>query len=257
MLAPAPDGTPPTEDFLDGTLSGCFIPQIVYATLFAYNDTMFGADAKPKTVADIFDTGRFPGKRALEKKPDANLEWALMADGVPAAKVYETLSTPEGVARAFRKLDTIKDQIIWWEAGAQPPQLLADKEVSIASGYNGRFFNAQVNEKQPFVIMWDGQVFEIDGWVVPKGKLTQQMKDYLYFATDTQRLADQAKYISYGPARKSSAPLVSTHADSGIDMKPHMPTNPANFFNPIKKDAQWWADNGDDMRERYSAWLAR
>jgi putative spermidine/putrescine transport system substrate-binding protein len=46
------------------------------------------------------------------------------------------------------------------------------------------------------------------------------------FATDTQRLADQAKYISYGPARKSSAPLVGKHADLGIDMAPHMPTDP-------------------------------
>ncbi len=82
--------------------------------------------------------------------------------------------------------------MVWWEAGAQPPQLLADKEVTIASGYNGRFFNAQVTEKQPFTIIWDGQLFELDGWVVPKGKLNADMKAYLKFATDTQRLADQA-----------------------------------------------------------------
>ncbi len=34
-----------------------------------------------------------------------------------------------GVDRAFAKLDTIKDSVVWWEAGAQPPQLLADGEV--------------------------------------------------------------------------------------------------------------------------------
>jgi putative spermidine/putrescine transport system substrate-binding protein len=127
----------------------------------------------------------------------------------------------------------------------------------MASGYNGRLFNAQVVEDQPFELIWDGQLFELDGWVVPTGKLTDRMKDYLHFATDTQRLADQAKYISYGPARNSSAPMVSTHAETGIDMKPHMPTAPGNFETPIQKNAQWWANNGDEMSERFNAWLAR
>jgi len=255
ILAAAPDGTPASKDFLGG-MNGCFIPQIVYATLFAYNDELFTGE-KPSTIADIFDLEKFPGKRSLQKIPDGNLEWALMASGVPADKVYEKLDTEEGIAMAFKKLDEIKDSVVWWEAGAQPPQLLADKEVSIASGFNGRFFGAQVTEKQPFTIIWDGQLAEIDGWVVPKGKLTDDLKAYLKFATDTQRLADQSKYISYGPARASSAALVGKHADTGIDMKPHMPTNPENFKNPIIKNAEWWANNKDDMNERFNAWLAK
>ena len=255
ILAPAPDGTVASKDFLGG-LNGCFIPQIYYATLFAYNDELFTGE-KPSTINDIFDLKKFPGKRSLQKIPAGNLEWALMADGVGAKDIYDVLSTEEGVARAFKKLDTIKDSVVWWEAGAQPPQLLSDKEVSIASGYNGRFFGAQVEEKQPFTLIWDGQLAEIDGWAVPKGKLTAEMKEYLKFATDTQRLADQSKFISYGPARRSSAALVGTHAATGIDMKPHMPTNPANFTNPIIKNAEWWANNNDDMNERFNAWLAK
>lgn len=257
MLAAAPDGTPPSKDFIEGSLSGCFIPEIVYATLFAYNKTLFPND-KPKTIADVFDLKKFPGKRGFEKTPYGNLEWALAADGVPYDKVYEVLGTKEGLDRAFAKLDTVKDQVVWWEKGAQPPQLLADKEVAIASCYNGRIFDAQVKEKQPFEIIWDGQVFELDGWVIPKG--TPNMKavmEYLFFAADTQRLADQARWISYGPARKSSAPLVSTHAETGVDMKPHMPTHPDNFKTAIKKDAAWWSDNYDAISQRFSAWLAK
>lgn len=254
ILAAAPDGTLPSKDFVGG-LNGCFIPQIVYATMFAYNNESF-PDAKPTSIKDIFDLNKFPGKRSLQKVPDGNLEWALMADGVAADKVYDVLSTDEGVDRAFKRLDTIKDSVVWWEAGAQPAQLLADKEVAIASSFNGRIFNAQVVEKQPFTIIWDGQLAEIDGWAIPKGKLDEGMKAYLKFATDTQRLADQAKYISYGPARKSSAPLIGNHADTGVDMKPHMPTNPENFKNPVIKNAEWWANNKDDMNERFNAWLA-
>jgi putative spermidine/putrescine transport system substrate-binding protein len=254
-LNPGADGTPVMEDFIEGSLYGCYVPTIVYATLFSYNDNAFPGE-KPKTIADVFNIEKFPGKRALQKIPDANLEWALAADGVPYEDVYKVLGTPEGVDRAFAKLDTIKDNVIWWEAGAQPPQLLADEEVAIASAYNGRIFNAQVVENQPFTLIWDGQVFELDGYIVPKDAPHKKAAmDYLRFATDTQRLADQTKYISYGPARKSSAPLVSTHKETGVEMAPHMPTNPANFKTPIKKNAEFWADNGDELRQRFNAWL--
>ena len=144
------------------------------------------------------------------------------------------MSTEEGIERALAKLDTIKDDVIWWSAGAETPQLLADGEVVMGSTYNGRLFSVIAEQKQPVEMLWDWQVFDFDGWVVPEDlpedRLNRVMH-FLRFATDTQRLADQAKYISYGPARDSSQPLVSTHADLGIEMAPHMPTNPANQKN--------------------------
>jgi putative spermidine/putrescine transport system substrate-binding protein len=93
-----------------------------------------------------------------------------MADGVAPAEVYAVLGTPEGVDRAFAKLDTIKNDVVWWEAGAQPPQLLADGEVSMTTAYNGRIFAAAIDEGKPFQIVWDGQIYENEGlYVVPKG----------------------------------------------------------------------------------------
>lgn len=254
-LAAAPDGTPASKDFITGALGECFVTSIVYSNIVAFNTEMFPGK-KPSSIADVFDLKNFPGKRALQKKPVNNLEWALMADGVSADKVYAMLGTEAGIQRAFAKLDTIKDNVIWWEEGAQPPQLLADKEVAFGSGYNGRIFNATVVEKQPFEIIWDAQVFELDGWVVPKGKMSK-VKDYLKFATDTQRLADQAKYISYGPGRASSAALVSTHLATGIEMKPHMPTYGPNFKTALPKDDAFWADHLDELTERFNAWLAK
>ena len=253
-MAAAPDGTPASKDFLDGTLaSECFVPQIIYSTTFAYRKDAWGGK-KPKTMSDVFDTKKFPGKRTLQKKPVNNLEWALIADGVPLDKIYAVLDTDKGKDRAFKKLDTIKKDVIWWTEGAVPPQLLADKEAVFGTGYNGRWFSAIAEEKQPFAMLWDGQVLDIDGWAVPaKGKNVKAVMKFLKFATDTQRLADQAKYISYGPARKSSGPMVSKHATLGIDMGPHMPTKYAEqgFLTNFK----WWADNGDEMNERFAAWL--
>ena len=81
--------------------------------------------------------------------------------------------------------------------------------------------------------------------------------DFLKFATDTQRLADQAKYISYGPARASSAPLVGKLEGTDIEMAPFMPTDPANATNVLHYDYTWWADHRDDLDAKFQAWLAQ
>lgn len=260
-LAPAPDGTPATEDFGDLIVADCFIPEIVYSTTFGYRtDVAAWGGKEPADVCAVFDLENFPGKRSLEKRPINNLEWALLCDGVPAEEVYDTLATDEGVARALAKLDTIKSETIWWSAGAETPQRLADGEAVIGSTYNGRLFSVIEEQKQPVKMLWDWQVFDLDGWVIPAGVPEKDMpaiRSFIRFATDTQRLADQAKYISYGPARKSSAPLVSTHADLGIEMGPHMPTDPENAKTTLLYNYEWWADYRDDLDAKFQAWLAQ
>ena len=258
-LAAAPDGTSASDDFGDLLVSDCFIPQIVYSTTFGYRTDLVG-DTPPSDVCAVFDLETYPGKRSLEKRPLNNLEWALVCDGVPADKVYEVLATEEGQAQALAKLDTIKDEVIWWSAGADTPQLLADGEVVMGSTYNGRLFSLIEEQKQPVAMLWDYQVFDLDGWIVPAG-LPEDRKarvmDFLKFATDTQRLADQAKYISYGPARASSAPLVGKHEELGIDMAPHMPTDPANSETAVLYNFEFWADYRDDLDAKFQAWLAK
>src|SRR6056297_3401677 len=200
-LEPAPDGTDASDDFGDLIVSDCFIPQIVYSTTFGYRTDMVpeGVDA-PDEICDVFDLETYPGKRALEQRPINNIEWALYCDGVAKEDLYDVMSTDEGVDRALAKLDTIKDEVVWWTAGAETPQLLADGEVFMGSTFNGRLFSAIAEQDQPIEMLWDMQSFDLDGWIVPAGlpedRLARVM-DFLKFATDTQRLADQAAYISY------------------------------------------------------------
>lgn len=258
-LAPAPDGTSAEDDFGDLLVSDCFIPQIVYSTTFGYRTDMVG-DTPPTEVCAVFDLEAYPGKRALEKRPINNMEWALYCDGVAKDDIYDVLATPEGQERALAKLDTIKDDVIWWSAGADTPQLLADGEIVMGSTYNGRLFSVIEEQDQPVGMLWDMQVFDLDGWIIPEGLSEErlaQVLDFIYFGTDTQRLADQAKYISYGPARASSAPLVGLHADLGIEMAPHMPTDPNNAANTLLYNYEFWADYRDDIDAKFQAWLAQ
>jgi putative spermidine/putrescine transport system substrate-binding protein len=256
-LPDAPDGTKAADDFLPGTLHECAVASIVWSTIFAYDSSVMGDNA-PKTIADFFDTEKFPGKRGLRKSPKANLELALAADGVATSDIYDVLSTPEGVDRAFAKLDTLKADAVWWEAGAQPPQLLADGEVVMTTAYNGRIFNAVASEGKSFEIVWDAQIYDLDLWVIPKGaKNKDAAMEFLAFSTATEQLAAQASWISYGPARASSASLVgSFHDKPDLKMGPQMPTALENFGTALQNDFEFWADNQDELNERFNTWLA-
>ena len=259
QLAPGDDGSSASDDFGDLIVSDCFIPQIVYSTTAGYRTDLVG-DTPPTSICAIFDTDAYPGMRSLEKRPINNMEWALLCDGVAKADVYDVLETYEGQAQAFAKLDTIKDSVVWWSAGADTPQLLADGEVVMGTTYNGRFFSLIEEQNQPVAMLWDAQVFDLDGWIIPAGLSPEREAralDYVRFATDTQRLADQSKYISYGPARASSALLVSTHATLGIEMAPHMPTDPNNAKNKFLYNYEFWADYRDDIDAKFQAWLAQ
>lgn len=254
-LPPAPDGTPAEEDFDDSYALDCGIQSLTYSTVVAYNRDRLTGPA-PTTMADFFDLERFPGRRGLRRSPLGNLEFALVADGVPVDSVYEVLSEPGGVERAFARLDTIRDATVWWETGAQPPQMLADGEVLMSTAFNGRIFNAQALENQPLEIVWDGQVLAAGYQAIVAGTpRLEAARRFAAFATTTESLANITSYISYAPLRRSSQALVGTHLDTGIEMAPHLPDWPANAANSVIEDPEWWADNLDDMNERFAAWL--
>jgi len=236
--------------FIGAELMECAVPTIVYGTVFGY-DTSKLAEG-PTTINDFFDTAKFPGKRGIQKNPTVNLEWALIADGVDAKDVYTTLSTPEGVDRAFKKLDTIKSDIIFWEAGAQAPQLLADGQVVMTSAWNGRLQTAIDNDKKPFKIVWDHQGLDWDWWAITKGtpKIEEAYR-FVAFASGTGPQAEQTKYIAYGPANKDAIPGIAPAT------LPNLPTAPDNLKTAFNVDPQFWADHGDELKERFNAWLAK
>jgi len=251
------DGTPASEDFLPGAVTECAVSTDIWANVYAYDTTKFPEGAAPTTVADFFDLQKFPGKRGLKKGAKAVLELALMGDGVPPGEVYALLATPEGVDRAFAKLDTIKGDVVWWEAGSQAPQLLADGEVVMTTAYNGRIFNAAISEGKPFKIVWDGQIYENEMYAIPKGAPNKdQALEFIAYATSTEGLRAQAQQISYGPARKSAMKEELIFKDGKTVMAPHLPTAPENMTNSLESSFEFWVDKDAELNERFNAWLA-
>lgn len=249
-LSKGDDGSDAKADLLPGTLTPCSVATISYANVVSYDKAKLGSNP-PTRLEDFFDLKKFPGKRGMKKEPGVNMEWALLADGVPPEKIYETLATPAGVERAFKKLDTIKSQIVWWNAGAQPPQLLASGEVVMTSVYHGRIYDANTKDGKNFAIVWDGQIIVPDQWVVVKGsKNLAAAMDFVRFSTGTKPLAEQTKFIPYAPSRKSSLALVEEKT------KPWLPGS-AQKGRGFQTDAAWWADHADELNQKFAAWIAK
>ena len=246
------DGTAAAKDFFPGAVLPCAVGNSTYTNAIAYDAAKFGANG-PKTMDDFFDTKKFPGKRGLRKDPVAAMEWALIADGVPMADVYKVLATPAGVDRAFRKLDTIKKDVVWWEAGAVMVQRLAAGEVVMTHAWHGRIVSANLKENKNFAIMWDAQLMATDYFVVLQGsKNSAAANELIRFATSTKPLTDLTNHIPYSPSRRSALARVP---DSNPN-KAYLPAA-AHPGRSMTVDAVFWMEHGDDLSKRFQAWLAK
>jgi putative spermidine/putrescine transport system substrate-binding protein len=244
------------KDFSPVRLGDCSVPQNVYAQVIAYDDRAFPG-RKPNTIADFFDLTRFPGKRAIQQSPDAILEWALMAEGVPPSQVHDLLSTSRGLKLAFRKLETIRDAIIWWTDTDQPAALLASGEAVMATGYNGRFFSARINDGAPLGIIWDGRLIGIDVWAVAIDSPNRETAmDFLRFVSQASRQGALATRIPYGPARNSALNHVGLHPDSGIAMIDQLPNSPRHATRSLVRDSAWYAHTQTLRQRHFDAWIA-
>jgi len=263
----APDGTPASEDFFAPMPSECAVGNILYSWNYAYNSN--NVKGTPKTIKDFFNTKKFPGKRAIYNGALTNLEIALAADGVKlgdgGTRVYRKLLADGGIERAMNKIKALctdpNGGCVFWSAGAQPPELLMSGEVVMATGWNGRFFNAIVGEGAPLVQVWDGQGLDYEYFALVKGGPDEaNAKKALAMMTNTEMLAGSAKYIAYAPWRKSSLDVITAgepwYKDGKTVMMPQMPTAPANTKNYFLVDPFFWADYGTEIGEKWEAFKA-
>ena len=201
--------------------------------------------ACPKSWADLFDTAKFPGKRTFYKwSAPGVIEAALLADGVAADKLY-----PLDLDRAFKKLDTIKSDIIWWSGGAQSQQLIASAEAPFGSVWNGRM-TALEKSGVKVETSWEQNITAADALVVPKGAPNAEaaMK-FIALATSAEPQAALAKATGYAPINVESAKLMDPETAKTL---PDQQT-----ASQVNADMNYWADNRDAIGEKWYAWQAK
>lgn len=237
------------SDFMPEAIHECGMGAFAWSTVLGYNADKL--KTVPKSWADFWDLKKIPGKRGMRKGARYNVEFALMADGVPTKDVYKVLSTKEGIDRAFKKLDEIKGSIQWWEAGAQPPQFLVAGDVVMTTVYNGRVDAAQ-REGKNLQVIWTGGIYDLDYWVIPKGSKNKDTAEkFIAFASAPDTQYSYATRIAYGP--------VNVHAFKKMDgkMLANLPTSTANLKDQVQANLKFWTDHGEELEQRFAAWSAR
>ncbi len=220
---------------------------VYYATNYCYNTKAYSKEHHPRTSVDFWDIKKFPGRRSIRNTPVGNLEIALLADGVPRDKIY-----PIDVDRAFKKLDEIKPHIaVWWKEGAQPAQLLTDKEVDLATVMNGRAF-AVYSQGGPIGLEWGDGFLQMSAWSIPKGaKNKENAHKFLNFFLKGDLWEPFLRIMPYpGPAK-------DIYKYIPADLAKEMPTYPENYKKMVYVNDEWWANNIEKMRERWDKWMLK
>ncbi len=215
-----------------------------YSFVLGFRKDAFGG-RQPASWADLFDTKAFPGKRTFYKwSAPGVLEIALLADGVAPEKLY-----PLDRDRAFRKLDTIKSDILWWSAGAQSQQFVASGEAPIGAFWNGRLFAVQKDE--PAVgISWKQNLTASDVLVVPKG--TRHKVEAMKFIAAASSARDQASMASmtnYAPINLAAVTLMPP---AEVAMLPE-----SHKDGQINLNMSYWAAHRDEIGKRWYDWQAK
>lgn len=219
----------------------------IFSTAIGYNTNTFKGDAHPHNWAEFWDTAKFPGPRSLWKYPTGTLEAALLADGVAPDKLY-----PLDVDRAFRSLDKIKKDVkVWWNAGAQPPQLLANGEVAAAEAWNGRVSTAKA-QGAPEEVEFNQGMMMGDSWVIPKGSQHKELaQKFIAYAVAPEQQAAFSKTIDYAPANKKALDLIPK------DVQERLGQSPDKAKSQVLVNINWWVDNFDKVNERFEKWLLK
>ncbi|WP_342653361.1 ABC transporter substrate-binding protein [Pseudomonas sp. F3-2] len=223
---------------------------ISYSTVLAYRTDAFKGDHVPKTWADFWDTKKYPGQRSLRNLPRPTLEIALLADGVPADKLY-----PLDVDRAFKKLEQIKPDIAtWWTSGGQSAQLISDGEVDMIQAWNGRISAVQA-AGAPVAFDYNQGVLETNSLCVLKGTPHKDaaMK-FVNEAIDAKLQAALPMIIDYGPLNPEAFKTGVIPAER----EARLPSSPQNISRQALLSAQWWAsDAGVKAEERWLSFVQK
>ena len=215
-----------------------------FSFVLGYNPDVT-AGKTPVSWADLFDTTKFPGKRTFYKWASPGvLEAALLADGVAPDKLY-----PLDLDRAFKKLDSIKKDILWWGTGAESQQQLASGEAPLGMFWNGRIFALQKDGAKVEAV-WNQNLATADFLVVPKGsKNKAEAMKFIALASSAQGQAALATATGYAP--------INTKAEALLDkgMASSLPSKHAE--GQITLNLDYWAANRDEIGKRWYAWQAK
>ncbi|MEU0989467.1 ABC transporter substrate-binding protein [Streptomyces sp. NPDC005953] len=229
--------------FPEGTVSDCAVPDAMYSLVLVYNPKKY-PNAKPASIADFFDTKKFPGKRlAPGFATGGAIEAALLGDGVASNALY-----PLDYDRAFKKLDTLGKNLSFWETSAQSQQALESQQADMALVWSGRAYMAAKNGTE-YVPIWQDNMLAYAVLMVPKGAPNKDLAmDFIAYATNAKSQAAFAEDQPYAAVNSDAKPQLEPLAEEWNTARDDIQEK--GFY----QDVAWWAKNQDEATKRWTGW---
>ncbi len=246
LLEPIDTSIVDTSNIYEMAVRRAAVANDFWTTSLGYNEKNLSGKKPASNWSEFWDVKNFPGPRAMQDQGPFNLEFALIADGVPMDKLY-----PLDLDRAFKKMTEIRDHItVWWKNGAEQVQLLASGEVTYSTAWNGRISVAK-EKGAPLGFIWNGGCLDMDWWCVPKGNPNKELAmEFINFAMSAKHQAYQfGELIPYGPTNKKAFEYISE------ERAKELPNYPANFKVQFLHNADYWGKHLAEVTERWNAWM--
>lgn len=208
-------------------------------------------DGKPQPAnwADFWDLKKFPGQRTM---PNIGSPWwalaaALIADGVDPKRLF-----PLDVDRAFKKMDTLKANIVWWTSGDQSMQLMRSREVVMGMLFLGRAVTLRAQGVKTRII-WAGAPLDANFWAVTKDAPhpLAGMALINFFFSRPEAHVELLKVTGEATLYKPMLPLLDA------ELRKIAAVEPDNWAKLVVPNMDYLAKVQDSLLSRWNAWIAR
>jgi len=240
------------DDFVPNAVQPCAVAQFVWSTVYAYDPGAYKSGHQPSLISDFFNVIHYPGRRAVKRSSRVLSEWSLLAAGIPASAIYETLSQPDLAWQIIeRTLEPIAHTIVWVDDDDQALEMLQDGAVSFAMVGSDTLLRAVVAGADNLQPVWDGSVNHMSLWAIPVNSSNPELAwQFVRFATSVDATRRFSSVSGYGPSRYSSLDQI------GRDYHEYLPSERSNLRNVIWGDSSWWRAQGKSIDIRFVNWLS-
>lgn len=245
ILEPIDYSLVPRDEIIEGLALEHGVGVNPNALVVGYNEEFMPDGSTPSGIEDYFDLEAFPGKRGLfEFLESHTIALALLADGVPADELV-----PFDFDRAFAKLDSIKDEVVFMTSGTEARALLDSGEAPIQITFASRIKESQ-DAGVPADIGWDGFSLFSDFMVVPKGDPNRDVAmELIAFISRSDVSGNMSSCVAIGPANSA--------AEVNPDVEPFLPTSHLDERHVVLTSQdflEWTTENADEIFNRFQEW---
>lgn len=245
ILEPIDYSLVPREEIIEGLALDHGVGVNPNALVVGYNEDFMPEGQAPSGIEDFFDVETFPGNRGLfEFLESHTIALALLADGVPADELV-----PFDFDRAFAKLDTIKEEVVFMSSGTEARALLDSGEAPIQITFASRIKESQ-DAGVPADIAWDGFSLFSDFMVVPKGDPNRDVAMQLIaFISRSDVSGNMSNCVAIGPANAEAA--------ANPEVEPFLPTSHLDERHVVLTSPEfleWTTENSEEIFNRFQEW---